>query len=514
MTVRSRKTGAMRMLNAVVLAIGAVSMGCASGGQPETAPPVSGSADAESAAQTADAADVQVAEHDFWTAAADAEGVDQERVDEAQQEAHEIVDAMDSQSRSEFYALFGDDPLGLETNPANAARYSIPLETNAAVERWIDYFQNRIPERFTIYLERLGRYEHMIRPKLYEAGLPDDLIYLAMIESGMNPNAYSRANAVGMWQFIRGTGRLYDLEISYWLDERRDPIKATDAAIRFLSDLHDEFGSWYLAAAAYNGGPGRVRRGIRRTGSTDFWDLADARVLRRETRNYVPKLIAAATIARDPEVYGFKNIQTQPPMEFEVVEVPDATSFDVLAEVAETDEATVKALNPQYVRNVTPPDRTVALRVPLGSAGSFAERYAMIPASERVTWLVHTVTRGQTLGHIAGRYGTSVEAIRAANNYVNPKRLQIGQELVIPRSGKSGVRLAGGSTSSGPDASRSSSTARSAQQLDGPLTVTVRRGDTLWTIAKKYSVTTSDLMAINNLSSSRIYPGDRLTVSR
>jgi membrane-bound lytic murein transglycosylase D len=496
-------------LNAAVLAFGSLAAGCASGGQPEVASPVVNQAGVEASASTSDPAHAQAPESNIWNAGADLEGVDEARVSAAQQDASEIVDAMDTHSRSEFHALFGDDPLGLETNPANAARYSIPLETNEAVEKWIDYFQNRIPERFTIYLERLGRYEAMIQPRLYEAGLPDELIYLAMIESGMNPNAYSRAHAVGMWQFIKSTGRMYDLEISYWVDDRRDPMKATDAAISFLSDLHDEFGSWYLAAAAYNGGPARVRRGIRRTGSDDFWDLADARVLRRETRNYVPKLLAAATIARDPAAYGFTNIQTHPPMEFEVVEVPDATSFDVLAEVAETDEATIKALNPQYVRNVTPPDRTVELRVPPGSAAQFAEQYAMIPPSERVTWLVHTVTRGQTLGHIAGRYGTSVEAIRAANNYVNPKRLQIGQELVIPRSGKSGVRLASGQSTSG-----SSNTARSTPKPDGPLTVTVQRGDTLWTIARRYNVTTRDLMAINNLSSSRIYPGDRLTVSR
>ncbi len=306
-----------------------------------------------------------------------------------------------------------------------------------------------------------------------------------------------------MWQFISSTGRTYGLEVSFWLDERRDPFKATDAAIAFLSDLYDEFGSWYLAAAAYNGGPGRVRRGIARTGSEDFWDLSKARTLRRETRNYVPKLIAAALIARNPERYGFRSIEGEEPWEFEVVEVPDATSFDVLAEAAGTDEDMIRKLNPQYPRRVTPPKRAVELRVPKGMGEPFAVNYAAIPPDERVTWLMHTVTRGQTLGHIASRYGTSVAAIRAANGNVNPRRLQIGQQLIIPRSAGS---VASRSTSS------SSSSPQVASQPSGPRTITVRRGDTLWSLARRHGVSTRDLMSWNNLSSSVIHPGDRLRI--
>lgn len=431
---------------------------------------------------------------------ADREGVDTQRLDVAAQEALTRVERLDEQARREFLELFGPDPLGLERRPANAARFEIPLETNEAVDRWIDYFRNRVPDRFATYLSRAGRYERMIRSKLRQAELPEDLLYLAMIESGMNPSAYSKARAVGMWQFISGTARRYDLEISYWVDERRDPIKSTDAAIAHLSDLHEELGSWYLAAAAYNGGLGRVRRGIRRTGSRDFWDLADARVLRRETRNYVPKLIAAAIIARDPEVYGFKGIVPEEPMEYDVVEVPDATSFDVIARAAGADEGEVRRLNPQYLRNVTPPARRSEVRVPRGRGDRFAVAYAEIPASERVTWLVHTVTRGQTLSHIAVRYGTTVTAIRAANRNVNPRRLQIGQRLVVPRAAWTGSGLA------------AASTALSSRQR--PLTVTVRRGDTLWTIARRYRTTTNELKAINQLRTDLIRPGDRLTVRR
>lgn len=435
-------------------------------------------------------------------AEARAEGVDEERLETAQAQAEEAVEQLGALEREEFRALFGEDPLGLSRKPANAARYTIPLETNEQVDRWIEYFSIKAHDRFATYLTRSGRYEEMIRSRLRRAGLPEDLLYLAMIESGMNPSAYSRANAVGMWQFIRGTGRLYGLQIDYWMDERRDPYRSTDAAIAHLSDLFDEFGSWYLAAAAYNAGRGRVSRGIERTGSTDFWDLARARVLRAETRNYVPKLIAAAIIAKNPDQYGFGDVVPESPLAFETVTVPDATSFDVVAEAAGVDESDIRFLNPQYPRMVTPPDREVEVRVPPGQGELFAANYARIPPDERVTWLEHVVTRGQTLGHIAQRYGTSVEAIRAANNYVNPRRLQIGQRLIIPRSGAKPTSLA------------SASRVPVSAAPEGSLTVTVRRGDTLWAIGRRYNVSAGELMAMNGLTSSKIHPGDRITVRR
>lgn len=438
-------------------------------------------------------------------AAAAAAGLDPADVEAAADDAEEAVESLDPDAQREFYQLFGDDPLGLARRPVNAAVYEIPLEMNDKVERWIEYFTTGAGrERFGIYLQRAGRYEAMIRKHARDAGLPEDLLYIAMIESGMNPNAYSRARAVGMWQFMAATGRAYGLQIDFWLDERRDPFLATRAAIEHLGDLYERFGSWYLAAAAYNAGAGRVSRGIRRTGSDDFWDLADARVLRAETRNYVPKLLAAATIARNAERYGFDHIEPYPPLEFDEVTVPDATSFDVLAEAAGVSESEIRDLNPQFVRLVTPPEREVTVRVPIGTADRFATNYAAIPASERVTWLEHRVTRGQTLGAIAGRYGTSVAAIRAANNNVNPRRLQVGQRLVIPRA-----RGAGGS-----GGSVATTAARPAQPLDGPLTVTVRRGDTLWALARRYGTSTGDIMAANNLSSAVIHPGDRITIRR
>ncbi len=487
--VRKRASNGARWLPTVLL----WTVAACSQNQPATSPMT---------AAAGDSVVVPTPPSDSVLVAAAEEGLDTATVLEANRETSRALEDLPEDTQREFLDLFGSDPLGLADRPRNAERYEIPLEMNAQVERWIEYFEKTVPDRFATYLSRLGRYEDMVRTRLREAGMPQDLIYLALIESGMNPNAYSRAHAVGMWQFIRGTGRLYDLEISYFLDERRDPVKSTDAAIAFLSDLYDQFGSWYLAAAAYNGGPGRVRRGIRRTGSNDFWDLVNARVLRRETRNYVPKLIAAALIAKDPERYGFTNIERQTPLEFEEVTVPDATSLDVIAEAAGVEESDIRTLNPQYLRRVTPPGREVTVKVPPRTAEVFAVNYSKIPADKRVTWLVHTVTRGQTLGQIAGRYGTSVAAIRGANNNVNPRRLQVGQRLVVPRSA--------GAAKPAP--------VRSPEALEAPdggaLTVTVRAGDTLWAIAKRYEVSTTQLMAWNGLSSTKIHPGDRITVRR
>lgn len=440
---------------------------------------------------------------DVVAEAAEEHGLDPAAVVEKKREAERRVEALDEEKEAGFLALFGPDPLGLARSPENARRYEIPLEMNEKVEAWIDYFQNVIPERFGLYLTRLGKYERMIQEKLAVTGLPQDLIYLALIESGMNPNAYSRAHAVGMWQFIEGTGRRYDLRVDYWVDDRRDPIKATDAAIAHLSDLFDEFGSWYLAAAAYNAGAGRVRRALQATGASSFWDLADGRTLRAETRNYVPKLIAAAIIAKDPAKYGFGDVRPEPRLAYDEVEVPDATSFDVLARAAGTDEGAIRELNPQLRRSVTPPNRRVTVRVPAGSGAMFAANYAKVPPSERVTWLEHRVTRGETLSQIARRYGTSVSALQAANGNINPRRLQIGQPLIVPRAGASLARAGG----TGERPSR-------AARPSGPVTVTVRRGDTLWSIARRYEVSTGELIAWNNLSSTVIRPGDRLEIRR
>ncbi|MGH7545125.1 MAG: LysM peptidoglycan-binding domain-containing protein [Gemmatimonadota bacterium] len=398
---------------------------------------------------------------------------------------------------AELSRMFG--PEGVREAEAAEVEWDIPIEMNEQVARWLAYFRTDGRENFELWLARSGRYEKMLREELRALGLPEDLVYLSLIESGFSPRAYSRAHAVGLWQFIASTARIYDLEINYWVDQRRDPVAATRAAARHLRDLHDRFGTWYLAAAAYNAGAARVQRSIRRTGSDNFWDLAETRYLRRETRNYVPKLIAAALIAKQPERYGFVDIEYFEPMTFDEVEVPDATSLDVVAEAAGATFADVQALNPHVLRGVTPPDRPFTLRIPRGMRDTFSVRYAQVPAGERVTWLTHVVRRGQTLGVISSRYGVSVQAILAANPGTHPRRLRIGQTLVIPKAG--GIPAA--------------SLASAAVSRPAPRDVTwhrVRRGDTLWDLSRRYGVSIAELMEWNGLTGRTIRSGQRLRV--
>ena len=414
-----------------------------------------------------------------------------------------LSDEIDRRIREEL----DGDPLALIRSVDR--RETFPLVVNDPVEKWIDYFETVIPERFGLYLERKGRWERMIRHKLREANMPQDFIYLALIESGMNPFAYSRARAVGIWQFISSTAQRYDLEVSFWIDERRDPEKATESALRYLSDLYEQFDSWYLAAAAYNAGPGRVRRGLRRAEGGTFWDVADTGILRRETRDYVPKLIAASIIGKNPERYGFGHIVEQARDDLVTVTVPDATSFDVLADAASTEEDVIRELNPQFPQRVTPPNRAVTIRIPRDGAAKFGDRYAAVPYDERVTWTYHVVTRGQTLGEIGRRYGVTVVALRAANGNVNPRRLGIGKRLVIPNPARLASRQAASSSGSSENAGLST-----PERNSSSATVVVRRGDSLWLIARRFSVSTRQLMEWNGLSSSTIHPGDRIEIKR
>jgi len=325
---------------------------------------------------------------------------------------------------------------------AEPVSWDIPIQINASVKSWLDYYQGPGRESFEITLARAGRYERVMRATLREEGLPEDLVYLSLIESGFKPTAYSRARAAGLWQFVPATARLYGLEMNRWVDERLDPVAATDAAAEYLEDLQREFGDWYLTVAAYNGGPGRVNRAIRRAGSRDFWTLSRLNLLRRETREYVPKLIAAALLAKQPEQYGLRA-RPHPIAAFDFAYVPDATSLDVVAEAAGVPFEEILALNLHLVRGITPPGKRYAVRLPAGSARVFAENYAALQPAERVRSVLHTVRRGETLGRIARRYGVRLSSIRAANDGLDPGRLTPGQRragrLASRRSTPSGL---------------------------------------------------------------------------
>jgi membrane-bound lytic murein transglycosylase D len=439
------------------------------------------------------------------------------------------VDVAREEVRQEAASLFGGQPQGV-TWDIDVASYA----DHERVQYWMNYFTGRSRWHFERYLERLGRYDSMIRTRLAAAGLPRDMIYLAMIESGFNQNAVSRSGAVGVWQFMPATGRLYGLEVSTWVDDRRDPYRATDAAIRFLSDLNNRFGSLYLAAAAYNGGPGRVQRGLRR-GDFDgvenrdqvFFAMAeDHRTFRRETRDYVPKLIAAALLAKEPERYGFTHLEPWGPLVYDSTVVGFQVGLDVVARLAGTTRDVIEDLNPRFHRGVTPPDRRVWLKLPPGTGDTVAARLADLPPTERVTLVVHFVSRGETLSGISRRYHVSVADIRSANR-LSSSRIFRGQRLVIPMSASRASRTAGTTarsatrpaTKRSASAARSSTTRSSAARPAAPRGATprrmhvVREGETLGGIAERFGVPLSSLLNANGLTSrSVIRPGQSLRI--
>ena len=339
-----------------------------------------------------------------------------------------------------------------EANAAvSGASWDIPVVRNAPVERFIGIFTGRQQDRMALYLKRSGRYEGMIRAKLRERGMPEDLLYLSMIESGFNPTAKSHASAVGLWQFIEDTGERYGLRVDGYVDERRHPEKSTDAALSYLEDLHGQFGSWYLAAAAYNTGEGRVARVMKQvTGKekgrdADFWRIRSR--LPSETREYVPLMVAAALIGKEPAKYGLGDVQRWMPLESEEVQVPAGTRLSVVAEAVGVSENEVKRLNPHLVRAMTPPGKKAyAVRVPRGRTERFATAFEGIQkrAAEKAVQerreeqrrlaaaRRHTVRRGESLWTIARRYDTTVKKVQAANGLGRRNRIRPGQRLVIP----------------------------------------------------------------------------------
>jgi membrane-bound lytic murein transglycosylase D len=306
--------------------------------------------------------------------------------------------------------------------------------------------------------------------------------------------------------------RGFGMQVTPLVDERRDPVRSTLAAARYLRELEEQFDSWFLALAAYNGGPYRVERLLREhaplaePGDSLFLVLAPH--LPRETREFVPKLLAAARVAEAPERYGVSR-PTEPraPYRFDEVEVPDATSLDVVAAAAGVDEAVVRSLNPHLLRGVTPRGRATALRLPPGTAAAFTEAYARVPPDRRVTVTEHVVRRGETLSGIAMFYGIRTSTLEAANPGVRPRRMQIGQRLLVPLLPGAGP---GSVAASGPDSGPDSVT----EDVPAPAGVhVVRTGESLWTIARRYGTTVETLRTLNGLNArALLHPGDRLRV--
>lgn len=402
-----------------------------------------------------------------------------------------------------------DDLAGLEirTPPGDAIRERVedatpigsqlPIVLNDRVLSMVEYFSDgRGRPTMAAGLDRAGRYRPMIEAIFDEVGIPRELIHLAQAESGFRPTAVSSARARGMWQFIAARGSEYGLRQNWWMDERSDPVKSTRAAAEHLKDLYDDFGDWYLAMAAYNSGPGRVRTAIERAGSNDFWVLSERRLLPQETRNYVPTILAMTIIGKDPERYGFEP-NPDDPLVVDRVGVTLATDLRVISEQLDIPIAEIQAMNPQLLRWATPPDvQDFQLNLPSGRAPDFEARVAPLRANERILFARHVVGSGETVSHLAVRYGVDISAISDANNLPANHTIRVGQSLMIPISGVT----AGGALA----ASGSGST---------PEVYAIRRGDTLSGIADRYGVTVDQIRVWNNMNSDLLIAGETLRLS-
>lgn len=312
--------------------------------------------------------------------------------------------------------------------------YDVPVVVNDKVEFFIKYFQTRGRKYFEKWLARSAMYLPMLKDIFVQNGLPEDLVYLALIESGFNPNAKSRARAVGMWQFMKWTGKKYGLRADLWVDERRDPEKATWAAAKYLKDLYGIFNSWHLAAASYNAGEGRIMRAVKKHKTDDFWIVAkQKKTLKRETRDYIPKYIAAMLIAKEPAKYGFPDMAYQPRIAYDKIVIPGATDLRVIANACECSVEDIKELNPELLKWFTPPNYPeYEIKLPKEKAGVFKANFVVIPPQERLKFLVHKVKKGETLVLIAKKYGTSIDSIMDLNKLKSVKHVKVGIEMVIP----------------------------------------------------------------------------------
>lgn len=387
-------------------------------------------------------------------------------------------------------------------------RTTLPITFNAQVRRWIDIFQTRYHERFRLWLSRSGRYIPMMRQILREHGLPDDLVYLAMIESGFSCHARSRAAAVGPWQFIAGTGRHYGLKINSWVDERKDPVKSTKAAARYLRDLYEEFGAWYLACAGYNAGEGKIRRALRYHKADNFWDIAHPAkrrsYIKRETRNYIPKMIAAAIIAKDPASYGFKRVEYQAPLAYETARVTIPVDLRLVARELKVSYRSLKDLNPELKLPSTPQNgQPYDLRLPKGSSLDFLNRQVAFKAKPIRTFITHRLRPGENPSTVAKKYRISVGNLLAHNKIRDPRRLKVGQKLRIPvrtyayadidpRTGRKKTASAKAGRSKTGKGSLRSQRSRSRTHV-------VRSGESAWSISRRYRVTLKAVQRANNI---------------
>ncbi len=449
----------------------------------------------------------------------------------------------------------------LEEYAQEKISYNVPIIMNERVKNCILYYQTVARDAFAKHLSRSTKYLPLFKKVFTEYGIPTDIIYLASVESGYSPHAYSWARAMGLWQFISSTGKMYNLKRSWWYDERKDPIKSTHAAARFLKDLYDRFGSWELAMAAYNGGPGRVSRTIKKQKTKDFWKLK----LRKQTMDYVPFFMAATIISKDPEKFGFTDIEYQSEWVYDEVTIDKCLDLKVVAKAIGCSYKTLKNLNPELLRAFSPPNmKKYKLRIPLNTRAKFLAAYDDMPSSQETSFVRHKIRKGETVSTIARRYGVSQYAIFGANNISRRSKIYAGKTLIVPvpndrnypvkkkheyksdgntyyvRSGDTvwDIARAFGTTPDkirrlnrldrrariyvgqkltvfkiGKGTSSKPAQAKSKSTIDKSSKYVVKNGDTLWDIAVKFGTTVSSLRRANNLGRrSRIYPGNKLTI--
>jgi membrane-bound lytic murein transglycosylase D len=403
-----------------------------------------------------------------------------------------------------------NDDFNLEILPAEQVKkepdFDIPIVINAKVEQFIQYFQTTAKNNFSNWLARSEKYIPFMRGHLKENGLPEDLVYMALIESGFNPYAYSRSKASGPWQFIYLTGKRYGLKVNWWIDERRDPEKSTIAAAKYLKDLYDMFECWYLAAASYNAGERKIATAMKRYRTEDFWELAKYRYLKQETKDYVPQMIAAALIAKDPEKYGFTDIEYQEPLHYEKVRLPELTDLLAIAKACETSFEEIRDLNPELLRWCTPPNSPdYEAKIPFGKKELFLKNFEILQPTERLYFRTHSVKKGDSLPRIAKLYRVDLEPMLEINRLNKTSRLSPGTDLLIPIPKTQDLKplltaqkkYDGKNQSSKPE----------------EIIYTIKKGDTLWSIANEMRVNIGALSRWNNLHpEKKLIPGDKLKI--
>ncbi len=461
-----------------------------------------------------------------------------------------------------------DDDIGALLGSTNVQNFDIPIVFNDAVKYYIRFFTEEKRKVFGNWLRRSKRYVPLIKEILRKNNMPEDLVYLAMIESGFNPKAYSPAKACGPWQFIYETGGRYGLRVNYWVDERRDPEKSTVAAAKYLRDLFNQFGHWYLAAAGYNAGENRIERAMLKHNTNDFWELYKYNTLPRETKNYIPQLIAAAIIAKEPEKYGFGSITYDAPIRFAEVEVPPGTPLTAIAKASSLSVDGVRSYNPELVRGITPPGNEgyeIKLPQPFNVSRFNEKLEEALEGERKIKGVVsYKVKKRDTLAKIAKKNGIRIEDIHLVNSCEDELRVKPGMVIAIPKySGPSKTMVVQNQTEESKETKRKTrqkkeadegetktgktvrlakadktekterseqvekkektekpeknektekndKTAKSEKTEKGKSVHVVKKGDTLESISDRYGVDVADLKSINRLKNEKVVPNMKL----